>query len=56
VIGPVTIEGLSWIVPISRPLVEALSREVPIELSAPSAAARFRRLAEELVELTRGRR
>jgi RecB family exonuclease len=38
VIGPVTIEGLSWIAPIWRSLVEALSREVPVEWHAPAHA------------------
>jgi RecB family exonuclease len=38
VIGPVTIEGLSWIAPIWRSLVEALSKEVPVEWHAPAHA------------------
>jgi len=38
VIGPVTIEGLSWIAPIWRPLVEALSSEIPVEWHAPAHA------------------
>jgi hypothetical protein len=38
VIGPVTIEGLSWIAPIWRSLVEALSKEVPVEWHAPALA------------------
>lgn len=36
--GPVTIEGLSWIAPIWRSLVEALSKEVPVEWHAPAHA------------------
>ncbi|TME44468.1 MAG: PD-(D/E)XK nuclease family protein, partial [Chloroflexi bacterium] len=38
VIGPVTLEGLSWIAPIWRSLVEALSKEVPVEWHAPAHA------------------
>jgi RecB family exonuclease len=38
VIGPVTLEGLSWIAPIWRSLVEALSKEVPVVWHAPAHA------------------
>ncbi|WP_407150458.1 PD-(D/E)XK nuclease family protein [Bradyrhizobium sp. ORS 86] len=37
-IGPVTIEGLSWIAPVWRSLVEALSKEVLVEWQAPAPA------------------
>lgn len=37
-VGPVTIERLSFILPNWRPLVEALAKNVPVEWQAPSCA------------------
>ncbi|MBR0780739.1 PD-(D/E)XK nuclease family protein [Bradyrhizobium iriomotense] len=37
-IGPVTIEGLSFVAPVWRPLIDALANEVPVEWRAPEHA------------------
>ncbi|UWU76603.1 PD-(D/E)XK nuclease family protein [Bradyrhizobium huanghuaihaiense] len=37
-VGPVTIEGLSFVAPVWRPLIDALAKEVPVEWHAPRHA------------------